>query len=62
MHGLFEGARTIKPGQKWMRELFKGAVFSRARSDQGNTVCSNNSFYSTVNTLSLLRMLSKINF
>ncbi len=38
MRGLFEGARTIKPGQKWLRELFKGAVFSRARSDQGNTV------------------------
>ncbi len=38
MHGLFEGACTIKPGQKWLRELFKGAVFSRARSDQGNTV------------------------
>ncbi len=38
MHSLFEGARTIKPGQKLLRELFKGAVFSRARSDQGNTV------------------------
>ncbi len=38
MRGIFEGARTIKPGQKWLRELFKGAVFSRARSDQGNTV------------------------
>ncbi len=38
MRGLFEGARTIKPGQKWLRELLKGAVFSRAQSDQGNTV------------------------
>ncbi len=42
MRGLFEGARTIKPGQKWLRELFKGAVFSRARSDQGNTVGQQN--------------------
>ncbi len=42
MRGLSEGACTIKPGQKWLRELFKGAVFSRARSDQGNTVCPSN--------------------
>ncbi len=40
MRGLYEGARTIKPGEKWLRELFKGAVFSRARSDQGNTVAT----------------------
>ncbi len=45
MRGLFEGARTIKPGQKWLCELFKGAVFSRARSDQGNTV----TYYMTKN-------------
>ncbi len=45
MRGLFEGARTIKPGQKWLRELFKGAVFSRARSDQGNTVIKTENFH-----------------
>ncbi len=38
MRGLFEGVCTIKPGQKWLRKLFKGTVFSRARSDHGNTV------------------------
>ncbi len=38
MHGLFEGARTIKSGQELPHELFEGAIFSRARSDQGNTV------------------------
>ncbi len=36
--GLFEGACTIKSGQELPCELFEGAIFSRARSDQGNTV------------------------
>ncbi len=38
MRGLFEGAHTIKSGQELRRELFEGAIFSRARSDQGNMV------------------------
>ncbi len=38
MHGLFEGARTIKSGQELPHELFKGAIFSRARSDQDTIV------------------------
>ncbi len=38
MHSLFEGARTIKPGQNLLRELFKGAIISRAWNYQGNTV------------------------
>ncbi len=38
MHGLFEGARTIKPGQELLGELFKGAVFSGAQSFQGREV------------------------
>ncbi len=40
MHGLFEGAHTIKSGRELPRELFQGAIFSRALSDQGNTLYS----------------------